>query len=152
MPKRFDTRKALPEYPTSVKDMYRQHYYEALDLATTSITERFDQPGYRTYQHLEDMLVKGVMGKPGYIDMNHVADFYGSDIKKPVLSVRLETLRVYIRNNSITVIKLRDIVREINAMKPTARQLFSEVVIVVKLILVMPAINATSERSFSDPR
>ena len=31
-PKRFQIGHGEPEFPTSVADLYRQHYYEALDL------------------------------------------------------------------------------------------------------------------------
>ena len=65
------------------------------------------------------------------------------------MSAQLETLRVYVKNNAISVKVLNDIVGIIKTMTPATRQLFSEVVTVVKLILVMPATNATSERSFS---
>lgn len=150
MPKRFETGSAPCEYPTTVKDMYRQKYFEAFDLVTTSITERFDQPGYKTYRHLEDMLLKCVAGDPTYVDdMTHVVDFYGSDIEKSSLSTQLETLRVYIKNNGIGVKTLNDIVSVVRSMKSATKMLFSEVVTVLTLILVMPATNATSERSFS---
>ena len=33
-------------------------YFEALDLAVTSIQDRFDQPGYATYKNLESLLLK----------------------------------------------------------------------------------------------
>lgn len=38
-------------------------------------------------------VVKGVMGTLRYVDiMNHAVDFYGSDIKKSLLTTQLDTL------------------------------------------------------------
>ncbi len=34
-----------------------RQYYEALDIATASITSRFNQPGYIVYKNLESLLV-----------------------------------------------------------------------------------------------
>ena len=45
-PERFETRSAPSEFPASVEDYYRQIYFEALDLAVTSIKNRFDHKGY----------------------------------------------------------------------------------------------------------
>ena len=44
------------EFPESAKDHYRVQYYEALDLAVTSITTRFDQKGYHTFSKVEQLL------------------------------------------------------------------------------------------------
>lgn len=55
MPKRFETGNAPPEFATSEKELYRQMYYEALDLVMSCVKERFDQPGFRVYRHLEDV-------------------------------------------------------------------------------------------------
>lgn len=62
MPKRFETGNAPPEFATSEKELYRQMYYEALDLVMNCVKERFDQPGFRVYRHLEDVLLKSVRG------------------------------------------------------------------------------------------
>ncbi len=45
-PKRYEDCEAANEYETPFL-MYRRIYYEALDWLTTSISTRFDQPGYR---------------------------------------------------------------------------------------------------------
>ena len=41
-----------------IEDYYRVQYYEAIDLAITGITNRFDQPGYTIYSTLESVLVR----------------------------------------------------------------------------------------------
>lgn len=53
------------------------------------------------------------------------------------------------RYEDVSVGTIQNIVQLFRDMKPASLAMFSHVVTVVKLILVMPATNATSERSFS---
>ena len=46
----------------SVDDYYREIFYQALDRIITCILERFDQPGFRLYSKLQDLLLKCVNG------------------------------------------------------------------------------------------
>jgi len=46
------------DFLTDVKSYYRQQYFEAIDLVVNSIKDRFDQPGYRIYRNLEQLLLK----------------------------------------------------------------------------------------------
>ena len=55
-PCRFEIGSSDGDHHRSPCDFFRMVYYEALDLATTSITERFDQPGYKVYQNLEALV------------------------------------------------------------------------------------------------
>ena len=47
MPKRFEQGSTPAECAVSLKDEYRRVYFEAFDLAVTSIPSRFDQKGSR---------------------------------------------------------------------------------------------------------
>jgi len=49
-------------------------------------------------------------------------------------------------------VDLRDIVTALRSFSPAEREIFSEVVTLIKLILTNPATNAISERSFSAMR
>ena len=51
-PARFDDGKAVGDHPSAPPTLYRQYYYEALDLTINCIKSRFEQPGCNTYQHL----------------------------------------------------------------------------------------------------
>ena len=42
--------------PSSVQEIYRPLYFEAVDLAMAAIKDRFDEPGYRVMQNVEDLL------------------------------------------------------------------------------------------------
>lgn len=49
VPKRYEVGIVEPEFPLSVVEHYHRIYYQALDVITTSIESRFEQPGYQTY-------------------------------------------------------------------------------------------------------
>jgi len=48
----------------TVEDHYRVIYFEALDLITSSIEDRFNQPGYKTYEKVQALLLKAAAAKP----------------------------------------------------------------------------------------
>ena len=60
VPRRYEDGNAEPEYPTTPEEHYRRIYYEALDLLVQGIEDRFNQPGYKVYCCLEELLIKAV--------------------------------------------------------------------------------------------
>ena len=57
-PKHFEVGDGDRNHSPTVMEYYRRQYFEALDLATSSIHDRFDQPGYAVYKNLEALLFK----------------------------------------------------------------------------------------------
>lgn len=55
--KRYEIGSSEGNFPLEVEAYYCQIYFEALDLIVCGIQNRFDQPGYRVYCKLEDLLV-----------------------------------------------------------------------------------------------
>jgi hypothetical protein len=146
-PKRLDDGNSEGDYPDSPKVFYRQQYYEALDLIISTINDRFDQPGYKVYTQLEDLLLKAVQ-KEDFIDsLTAVTSFYHSDFNATQLRLHLDTLASNFPDSSCT--SVTDIKEYIQKMSPAERELISEVSSLLRLFLVMPATNAVSERSFS---
>ena len=86
MPKRLDDGNAAPEYPSTAKDMYRQSYYEALDLAVNSISQRFNQPGFRVYSNLEQFLFKACTGD-NYHHSWYRTNLYSDDHKRVIIII-----------------------------------------------------------------
>ena len=141
-PKRLDSG-ALPHKYQSCQEMYRATYFEAIDLITTGIKSRFDQPGYKLYTNLENLLTKSCKGEPFDSEFKAVTEFYGSDFKPADLRCQLILLR------SILPDKFVPKVSEVIQFIQDKVGLFSDVATLLKLILVLPATNATIERSFS---
>ena len=105
---------------------------------------RFDQPGYCTYQVTESLLLKAVRGENYTAELDSASSFYFS------VQVHLQTLRTQFENESH--ITLQDIIQYLKTFNNAELTIYSEVVTLLKLILVSPATNATSKRTFSAMR
>ncbi len=75
-PARFNEGTAPAEFSLSVEDHYRKVFFEVVDHLIGAITDRFDQPGYKIYSSLEQLLLKGVGGKPIEEELTGVCGFY----------------------------------------------------------------------------
>jgi len=69
-----------------------QKYFEALDLAISSIQDRFDQPGYAMYKNLECLLLKAANQADYSAELQEVVSFYGDDINEVDLTTQLQIL------------------------------------------------------------
>ena len=104
------------------------------------------------YKHLQELLLKAACGKDYVSKLQFVTTFYGEDINSSVLQVQLELFNTYLNskefNNdgSFTILQIRDCFCKLS---PAARASMSEVATVLKLLMVMPATNAVSERTAS---
>ena len=150
VPSRYEDGLASCHFHDTPKVYYRQLYYEAVDNSIQCLNNRFDQPGYHIYSNLEQLLIKAAMKENYELHFKTVCDFYKDDIKPEVLQVQLVTFGANFPNNPgkkrPTVFDIRDYM---TAMTQAQRDLLDQVVNIMKLILVMPATNSTSERSFS---
>ena len=95
---------------------------------------------------MENLLLKCVSGADYTDELNEVTDFYGEDLNKELLELQLTILGSNLTQEACTLI---EIVTYLKSLPRPGKDLLSEVSILMKLILVMPATNATSERSFS---
>ena len=92
------------------------------------------------YSTLEELLLKGCRGECYDKVMTFNSEHYSADIHVANLKVQLRTLvSTNVDSDDVTL----------GNVSTMGRTLYSEVCILVKLIIVMPASNATSERSFS---
>ena len=141
--------KAPSEHAEKVKDDYRRKYYAVLDTVVSCIKERFEQPDYEIYSSLEQLLVKAAMAKSYDEQCVTVTTFYRDDINSDLLSVQLKTLPVVMRSSDELVNTFYDVRNLVKELTQPLKALISEVVKIIKLIIVMPATNAVTERSFS---
>ena len=75
------------------EDTYRQIYYEALDLVSEAINSRFNQPGYKVYRNVEDLVLNACRGCPYDTELSNVCYFYKDDISKMQLQAQLPLLQ-----------------------------------------------------------
>ena len=124
---------------------YRIIYFEAFDIVIARITDRFEQEGYQMYSKLEKLLI----GKLDN-DLDELIEFYGNDFEKDVLLAQLDNFHAnYAFGQNVTV---HDTIPVIKTISCAEKLLFKEVVKLISMILVLPATNAVSERSFSATR
>ena len=143
--KQYDTAQSESDHPTTPHDHYKCIYFEALDLIINCIKRRFDQPGYRTYCQLQELLFKAAKGEPYQSELDFVRTFYKGDFSH-LLETQLHTFALLFSGKKST---LQEIIDHLRGLSPSQQELLSEVYKLLKLILVLPATNAISERSFS---
>ena len=133
---------------SNTKEYYKKPYLEAFEKVTKGIKKRFNQNGYKTYQNLETLLLKAAVGEDYENELKFVTEFYDSDLNPDELRAQLKLFtNAFPKPKQYEKVILGDI---IEFMKSSGMKvLLSEVVIVLKLVLVLPSTNAQSERSFS---
>ena len=152
VPARFEDGLASNEYPETATDMYRKIYFEALDLIICRIKDRFDQEDYKIYINLEQLLVKAAKSQPYEEEFKIITDFYGTYFNTNLLKLHLDIFySSFLESNTGRPEDtfFVDILNYVKSLTNAQKLLISEVVKAVRLILVLPATNASSERSFS---
>ena len=124
---------------------------DAIDTVTACIKQRFDQPGYKIYDQVEQMLVNAANWKPFEKNLDDVVHFYKHDLDKLQLETQLSLLSVQFGRENGKV-SLEDIIKYLRNLTNAQKMFMSHVIIVTKLLLVAPATNAVSQRSCSASR
>ena len=116
-----------------------------------SIRHRFDQKGFKTFSNVEQLLFKACKGQNYAEELDFVCNFFTNDFNKVELAAELLTLRtLYVseiaadEEPSVGSIKTA-----LLALSTMQQKLLGAVVRLFQLLDILPATNATSERSFS---
>ena len=67
-------------------EAYRRQYFETLDTIAQTVRSRFDQPDYKTYQNIEELLLKAVKRMP----FNNELSVYVYSMKEILRSMDLK--------------------------------------------------------------
>ena len=132
-PLRYEYGNAPAEFASEPEDCYRRIYYETLDLIVESINERFDQPGYGLYSNLEQLLLKAVRHDNYDEELTSVSNLYEHDLHIEDLKFQLATLSVQLSDSHPS---LSDILKYIQTLNKPARKIYSEIIILIKLLLI----------------
>ena len=111
--------------------------------------DQFNQTTFRASQNIEQLLLNTVNNKKYEEELNNVLAVYGDDLNITTLTTQLESLKV---NFSSDEHSIEDITKTLKKFSVDFRECFSQVIIVLKILLVMPATTAVSERSISNLR
>ena len=149
MPKRFEQGSASAKFAVPLKEEYRRVYFEALDLAVTSIRGRFDQKGFKTFSNVEQLLFKACGGQCIKEELDLVCTFFSDDFNKEDLLAELSTLHKLCPSALGDVTPSVDSIKTVLLTLSTTQQMLVRAVCwLFQVLLILPA-NATSERSFS---
>ena len=132
---------------SNIREMYQEIYTSALESMITNIKNRFQHRGYETVTNLENLLLKSANGEDSSEELQKVSDFYGSDVNKGQLEAQLLVFKSKFKELKKEKVVLKDIIDLMS--KPAHSAILSEISTVLKLILVLPATDAQSERVFS---
>ena len=144
-PSRFDEGEHY--FHTEPKMQYRQHYFEVVDHTTSGIQERFNQPDYKVYQMMQSVILKSVKKEEFETELEGLRTMYEEDFDFYLIKPQLQILPTILTNGSET--SFTSVVELLKKLSVSKKKLLSEVIKLTKLILVAPATNAISERSFS---
>lgn len=111
----------------------------------------FQQPGYKLYSNLEQLVLKAAEGADFAAEFDFVCKFYKEDLDPENLRAQLLIFGVEFqcKSNQTTKPDTFDVRNYFRSLTSAQRSLLSEVCTILQLILIMPATNSTSERSFS---
>lgn len=151
VPNTSEVGKGEGTFPSFVADFYRQIYFEVLDLATSCITDRFDQEGYKIYSNIEQLLLKAVSNKSYEQELAFVKQFYQGDLDADELASQIQVFQVLYSQKATsdkqpTIKLLHNTLQDLSTAQA---RLLDCVIKAFKILLVIPATNCTSERSFS---
>ena len=117
VPQRFEIGTGQGTHPASVQDFFRAEYFQVLDSTLACIRQRFNQPGYQTYCHLESLLTSAAAGSDFTQDLSFIATFYDTDIDPQVLRTQLELFRFIIQSAfPATTVGIHEIIKHVRSL------------------------------------
>ena len=147
---RYEDGEAPGEFVSTVEEHYRQIFYQTIDVVTNCIRDRFQQKDYvETFQTVENLLLKALRKEDFGLELQQISSFFDSDLDKLKLETQLTTLTHIVDKKQVA---LKDTIKIISSLNGSQKMLVSEVLKLVKLILLVPVTNAVSERSCSTLR
>ena len=142
------------------KQYFHQQYYEAVDLISAELENRFQQNrGMPTAATMEKLFLKAIDPEDASDseDYSKIPEFevYRKDINFVNLKAQLQMLpnllKTYSENtdqNIVQVTTLRTIYDIFNAV-PSSKSLFEDIFRLLRILLTMSATTATAEQTFS---
>ncbi|XP_064417257.1 zinc finger MYM-type protein 1-like [Latimeria chalumnae] len=144
-----------PHQWTTPEDYFRSQFFELIDLLTTVINRRFDQPTLLLLMSIEKILITAINGLPCSQIPEKIVDTYSGNIAFDRLLIQLamlpDLLKTHNKSSTMCITNVTKIgtIIEILTERPEMCSLFSQVDILLRLYLTVPMSNATAERSFS---
>lgn len=133
-------------HPVTTHDHYRGIFYEALDTMIGSIRERFAQPSFTAYEHMEGLLLNSIQSLDTSGEEEYLRVHYSTEVDVGQLMMECDILRAIFKDEK--PICFEEVVAHLRVLQQQ-RSLIPNITTICKLLLVNPATTATAERSFS---
>ena len=140
---------AAEEFPSTPKNHYHRIWNEGFDFAVQGIKDRFEQARYKLVTQIESIFSKALAGKEVSEELIEVKKHNWNDFKESLLQVQLHFLYQQMEGKKET---WREVYQMAKEMSSAQRGIISEVIQLIKLILLIPATSASSERAASAVR
>ena len=127
--------------------LYWQLYYDAYDYVLSGIKDRFDQPDFKLYSHMQNLLLKAANGQKYLQEYNIICEIYKDDLDAFSLQPQLKLLPEFRKSLNLSNLSLSELINSFRALPASKQSILAEAFKLIKLILV--ATNPISERSFS---
>lgn len=148
LPARLAGGAAAQYVPTSIAEHFQPQFYEAVDMAMSGLRDRFtDSEGLQAYGELENIILHN-----NSVGVTVDAKQLERVTKYPELCLEDLTLQLAMFHRKYSVQTVNDIAVTFKQMVPEVRELFSQVEVLLRLLLVCPASSTEAERSFSGLR
>ena len=137
--------------PTTVEEYYEKIYITAFENVSKSLEDRFNQKGLEYYDTLQKLLILAAESSDYDAKLKQILSFYNNershDFDEDSLKIQLKIFSANFPKREKIVFD--DIIEYFKKMEPSYRGMLSEVIKLFEIVLILPATNATSERSFS---
>ena len=128
-------------------NFYLAQYFAAIDNIPETIKNRFDQPDYQMYIHMEQTLLKGAVELDVDQHINMLQTIYKDEFDYITTTYIIFKPKIEIQSNMLLIMK--GIIRHMQELNPGKKALLTQVFQLAQYCLVMPASNTVSEQSFS---
>lgn len=125
--------------------------FRGFDLAVTNISSTFDQKGFKTFSTMEQLLFKACRGQCLKEELEQVCTVFYDDSNKEGLLAELSTFHELYQSTVGDVVPSVDSIKTaLLTLSATQQLLLKTVCRLFQFLLILPAMNATSEQSFTD--
>ena len=123
-------------HPQSAADHFRLIFFDAIDNVVMALQDRFQQPSYQFFSNIEQFLLKSINSDPYQTEMDALMN-YTDDLDISALPAEIHVLRSVCKNEKVA--SFDEITEKIIKLSATERNLFGNVIKLMKLVLVAAA-------------
>ena len=92
---------AAQHHPETPKDFYRKKFFEAVDLLTNTIEDRFNQESYKVFERLWSLLLTALSIGAEEDELSEISKIYEGDIDMDRLPCQLDLFKVMLEGYEI---------------------------------------------------